>query len=42
VTLRDVIAQAVQQAAATTGAVFGESEIAVFHPDFPNPTHRIS
>ncbi len=40
-TLRDVVAQAVQQAAATTGAAFDESAIAFFHPGFPNPTHRI-
>lgn len=40
-TLRDVVAQAVQQAAATTGAALDESAIAFFHPGFPNPTHRI-
>ncbi|HOU15249.1 MAG TPA: GTP-binding protein [Anaerolineae bacterium] len=41
-TLRNVVAQAVQQAVATSGAAFDESAIAFFHPGFPNPTHRIS
>ncbi len=39
--LRDVVAQAVRQAAATCGAAFDESAIAFFHPGFPSPTHRI-
>lgn len=40
-TLRDVVAQAIRQAATAAGAALNESAVAFFHPGFPNPTHRI-
>ena len=39
--LRELVAQAIRQTEVTTGATLDESEIAFFHPGFPNPTHRI-
>ena len=39
--LRELVAQAIRHTEVTTGATLDESEIAFFHPGFPNPTHRI-
>lgn len=40
--LREWIASAIRRTIVATGAVLDESEVAFFHPGFPNPTHRIA
>ena len=40
--LRDVVSHAIQHAASSTGATPRESNLSVFHPKFPTPTHRLS
>jgi Ni2+-binding GTPase involved in maturation of urease and hydrogenase len=40
--LRAIVASAIRDAAALTGATFAESELSVFHPGFPRPTHRLA
>lgn len=39
--LRELVRAAVEETAHLTGATFGESEVAFFHPAIPRPTHRI-
>lgn len=40
--LRELVQTAIKETARSTGATFGESEVAFFHPGIPRPTHRIN
>ena len=39
--IRDIITRALESVRASTGTEYHESDVAVFHPGFPRPTHRI-
>ncbi len=40
--LRELIHQAVEHTVKETDATYQESDVAFFHPKFPNPTHRLT
>jgi hypothetical protein len=40
--LRALIQQAVEHTVTVTGATYQESDVAFFHPKFPDPTHRLA
>jgi Ni2+-binding GTPase involved in maturation of urease and hydrogenase len=41
IALRELVQQAIEHTIAVTGATYQESDVAFFHPKFPDPTHRL-
>ncbi len=39
--LRELVQQAIEHTITVTGATYQESDVAFFHPKFPDPTHRL-